>query len=76
MKLSSVASPPLSPTDDHRPPTPTFVAEVTRDEQRRALALTLAPPGCDCESVWLALLPFLGQLSLRLTCHTGRPRVH
>ena len=35
MERCSIASPPLSPTDDHRPPTPTVVAEVTCGERRR-----------------------------------------
>ena len=35
MERCSIASPPLSPTDDHRPPIPTVVAEVTCGERRR-----------------------------------------
>ena len=37
MERCSIASPPLSPTDDHRPLTPTVVAEVTCGERRRSL---------------------------------------
>ena len=34
-RCGPVAFPPPSPTDDHRPPTPTVVAEVTCGERRR-----------------------------------------
>ena len=35
MERCSVVFPPPSPTDDHRPPTPTVVAEVTCGERRK-----------------------------------------
>ena len=71
-------SSPPSPTDDHRPPTPTIVAEVTCGEQRRE-AIWHLRSRCWVvifKSVWPVLLLLYGQLSLlavswrlTLTCH-------
>ena len=77
MKLSSVASPPLSPTDDHRPPTPTVVTEVTCGERRREAFGTCARVAGSW-SVWPVLLPPFGGATVitrRLPCVGGQPRL-
>ena len=73
-----ITSPLPSPTDGHRPPIPTVVAEVMCGERRREafLALAFAMLGRNFKSVWPVLLLLCGRLLLlavswRLTpiCH-------
>ena len=76
MEQCSVASTPPSPTDDHRPPTPTVVAEVTCGERRREAFGTCARVAGSLVSV-ASLAASLGVTAItrRLPCVGGQPRL-
>ena len=70
-----VAFPPPSPTDDHRPPTPTVVAEVTCGERRREAFGTCARVAGSLVSVAspaASLKAAVIRLSISTTMSNGR----
>ena len=75
-RCGPVAFPPPSPTDDHRPPTPTVVTEVMCGERRREAFGTCARVAGSLVSV-ASPAASLGATAIacRLPCVGGQPRL-